>query len=133
MNKRIKQKWIKALRSGKYKQGRGHLHYDDKYCCLGVLTELYIREHNGEKWEKMLGGNLFCFKAEECNLPEVVSDWAGLEEKDPLIVINDEKDILETVNDGTNGTPPNNFADLLPHAIKPHTFNEIADLIEEQL
>lgn len=28
--------WIKALESGKYKQGTGSLVEDGKYCCLGV-------------------------------------------------------------------------------------------------
>jgi hypothetical protein len=29
--------WLAALRSGKYKQGRGQLQHSGKYCCLGVL------------------------------------------------------------------------------------------------
>lgn len=38
MDKQIKTKWVKALRSGRYKQGDGVLYADDKtYCCLGVL------------------------------------------------------------------------------------------------
>lgn len=37
MKKVIKQKWLKALRSGKYKQGNGKLRSKDNYCCLGVL------------------------------------------------------------------------------------------------
>ena len=40
MNKDIKQKWVKALRSGEYKQGSRFLHYEDKFCCLGVLCDL---------------------------------------------------------------------------------------------
>jgi hypothetical protein len=40
MNPKIKQKWIKALRSRKYKQGRGRLRMGDKYCCLGVLMAI---------------------------------------------------------------------------------------------
>jgi len=42
MNKKLMEKWVKALRSGKYKQGDGRL-YDEKtntYCCLGVLCEI---------------------------------------------------------------------------------------------
>lgn len=39
MNKKLKQKWVKTLRSGKYKQGKGELRSPDgsRYCCLGVL------------------------------------------------------------------------------------------------
>lgn len=41
MNKRIKAKWLKALRSGKYAQAVNTLvyksYYHTTYCCLGVL------------------------------------------------------------------------------------------------
>ena len=35
----IKDKWLTALRSGEYKQGRAQLYNDlsNSYCCLGVL------------------------------------------------------------------------------------------------
>lgn len=47
MDKKIKAKWIKALRSGKYAQGNGWLKdLDDFYCCLGVLCQI-----QGAKWE----------------------------------------------------------------------------------
>lgn len=36
----LKQKWIEALRSGKYQQGRNWLNADDKFCCLGVLIDI---------------------------------------------------------------------------------------------
>lgn len=31
---------VAALRSGKYKQGRGHLRGDDGFCCLGVACDV---------------------------------------------------------------------------------------------
>lgn len=40
MPKAVKDKWLKALRSGKYKQGQGMLRDDEGgYCCLGVLVQ----------------------------------------------------------------------------------------------
>lgn len=37
------QKWVKALRSGKYKQGIFRLQSeDDRYCCLGVACKEFI-------------------------------------------------------------------------------------------
>jgi hypothetical protein len=42
LDKKIKNKWIKALRSGKYKQTRVGTLYNkdsDAYCCLGVLQK----------------------------------------------------------------------------------------------
>ena len=40
MEKELKEKWISALRSGKYEQGKRHLSLDNCYCCLGVLLEV---------------------------------------------------------------------------------------------
>lgn len=40
MKASIKRIWLKALRSGKYTQGRRHLETQGTYCCLGVLREV---------------------------------------------------------------------------------------------
>lgn len=41
MDKKLKTKWLKALRSGKYKQGKGVLRTaDNKFCCMGVLVDV---------------------------------------------------------------------------------------------
>lgn len=34
------QKWVDALRSGKYQQGAGCLSAEGKFCCLGVACEV---------------------------------------------------------------------------------------------
>ena len=41
MPQSIKDRWLVALRSGKYKQGTARLHTlaTDSYCCLGVLVD----------------------------------------------------------------------------------------------
>lgn len=49
MEKELKQNWIKALRSGKYKQGIGALcrvdaNGETSYCCMGVLMEVIYGE-----------------------------------------------------------------------------------------
>jgi len=45
MNSEIKAKWLEALRSGKYKQGKVHLRdRNSNYCCLGVLCDLISPE-----------------------------------------------------------------------------------------
>jgi hypothetical protein len=52
MNKEIKEKWIAALRSGNYVQGREFLCKRDynpkeyRFCCLGVLCDL----SNPSRW-----------------------------------------------------------------------------------
>ena len=46
MNKKLKEKWIAALESGKYKQAKGRLckpkmkEKGYNYCCLGVLERI---------------------------------------------------------------------------------------------
>lgn len=50
MNPEIKQKWITALRSGDYKQGKYRLKQEANgetcHCCLGVLAEM-VRDDEG--------------------------------------------------------------------------------------
>lgn len=49
MKKSVMQKWVKALRSGKYKQGKHQLRdSDNNYCCLGVLCEISGKKYDGE-------------------------------------------------------------------------------------
>lgn len=41
MNAELKAKWVEALRSGKYQQGRAVLrNAEDQMCCLGVLLDV---------------------------------------------------------------------------------------------
>ena len=49
---RMKRAWIKALRSGKYRQGRNQLYNPEAraYCCLGVLARI-----QGCKYDKIEG------------------------------------------------------------------------------
>lgn len=73
MNKRVKKLWIKALKSGKYKQTIRTLHDQNGYCCLGVLCNIYNREkgYGGVKNGSFLTSG--------------VMKWAGLESDNPLI------------------------------------------------
>jgi hypothetical protein len=41
MDKSLVERWVAALRSGKYTQGRSRLRNDDNsHCCLGVLVDV---------------------------------------------------------------------------------------------
>lgn len=50
MDAELKAKWVKALRSGEYRQGDGNLIWrragETKFCCLGVLCQI-----NGAEWD----------------------------------------------------------------------------------
>jgi hypothetical protein len=124
MNPAIKKQWVEALRSGEYKQGREYLRQGDKFCCLGVLCDLYGKQH-GVGWH---GKTINYMLDETSSLPESVEKWAGVAGYSPEVVMNDKTVALATLNDGDAG-----FCHLEIEAIKPHTFLEIADIIEAQL
>lgn len=108
MNERVKKMWIKALRSGKYKQAKGCLRDDDRFCCLGVLCDIFGRSRR-IKWD----GDRF--DGERFALPASVREWAGLPLSNPIIRPNTFHESAGGVND---------------HGGK---FPKIADLIEKNL
>ena len=115
MNHEVKEKWVKALRSNEYTQGKNYLNCGDKYCCLGVLTDLYVKE-TGQEWKKY-HTDLKSFENKTCVLPKVVVDWAGLtKDVGDDVIVNDYPSSLVGCNDGLE-----------------LSFNQIADLIESQL
>ena len=86
MDKHIKQLWIDALLSGEYKQGTGQLHTQetdgtDYFCCLGVLTDLAIKNgvpleievQSADTGERRIAYN-GCYEY----LPLAVAEWAGV-------------------------------------------------------
>ena len=74
MNRKIRNSWTKALRSGKYSQARGRLKDHDRHCCLGVLCELAIKV-----------GVIKRIRPDQEFLPRSVVKWAGLSGTNPEI------------------------------------------------
>ena len=100
MNVEIKKQWVAALESGDYGQCRGHLHSGSSYCCLGVLTELYIQAHpEGHGWRTDSTHSAFFFGSPDDRLtsllPKAVQEWAGLESASPDL----DGDLLIDLND----------------------------------
>lgn len=119
MKLEIKEKWVAALRSGEYKQGTGQLRYQDNYCCLGVLCDLYKKEHSEAEWVKRenainLDDYAFHdgFSSDNAVLTSDVLNWAGLQSFNPRII--DDKTVAQLNDNG-------------------ETFAKIADLIEKEL
>jgi len=121
MNKQIKQRWVAALRSGEYTQGRGKLHkFCGSFCTLGVLVDLAVQDKICE-W-----GENDCCKENEILiddtrgyyelLPQRVIAWAGLDSDNPRINDGDNCNSITWMNDE-----------------KEYSFSQIATLIEEQL
>lgn len=121
MNPEIKAQWISALRGGEYEQAQGMLHdpVNNEFCCLGVLCDLAVKA--GVPVEVTdAAGEKTAYDDNEDTLPESVRLWAGLGSDNPRVVRfeggeDEYEDTLAEIND--RGT----------------TFEEIADLIEDQL
>lgn len=120
MKPEVKDKWLKALRSGEYIQGNGFLKEGDKFCSLGVLCDLAAKEGVG-KWEAFVH-KLQVFKTSPDTFhpsfpPNAVVEWAGLPSRSPTIMSGKySMRNLGALND-----------------IDKLSFGQIADLIEEQL
>lgn len=104
MNKDIKAKWQAALLSGDYEKGVGNLRTpDNKYCCLGVLSDLYIKETGNGHWVESDLGYVFVDSTEHSSSgfpTDAVVAWAGLESGVPYVA-NDDGDFehLHYLND----------------------------------
>lgn len=47
LDRKVKSKWVRALRSGKYRRAKYQLKDQGAYCCLGVLCEV-LKQPYGE-------------------------------------------------------------------------------------
>lgn len=75
MNAEIKTKWLEALKSGKYVQGRGKLRHDGKYCCLGVLCDVVdpSRWSTPPSWFP-----IYEFDGCSGQIPDDMGEWLGI-------------------------------------------------------
>lgn len=89
VNAEFIKKWIGALVSGDYAQGREALKsHDKRYCCLGVACEVAGRK---SKFIPVYG--LYKFGAETVNISFRFQKTIGLTDEDvsTLIVMNDNQ------------------------------------------
>ncbi len=103
--KAVVSRWVKALRSGKYKQGKQFLHRksrkQERYCCLGVLCELAV--HAKVISQAALDDDTFYYDHNEQILPTAVKNWVGLNEEDgsygggSLVELNDDGKKFTTI------------------------------------
>lgn len=101
MNPEVKEKWVAALESGEYKQGKQALKTVEGFCCLGVLCDIHAKETGGE-WENnrdlRIGTSDASYLSCEASLPQVVVAWAGLNSANPVV----GGDYLAELNDRTD-------------------------------
>jgi len=77
MDPRIRDMWADALESGEYSKGQGYLKLSGEYCCLGVLTDLYVKETGDEN----------VWKYNNDTLTNTVMEWAGLAVRNPKVMV----------------------------------------------
>jgi hypothetical protein len=108
--------WTNALRSGDYAQGQEYLNCNNRFCCLGVLCDLYVK-HVGynELPVTVFSNNITEYDGAEAVLPFVVQDWAGMKTCIGSLPDPDENTSLAELNDGGS------------------SFEELAKVIESSL
>lgn len=119
----VKADWVSALRSGEYSQAHGALQKGGGFCCLGVLCEVAVKAgipleigRACDCGDDDCDGVSVTYNDSDAYPPEVVQDWAGMNQLDPYVIDKEgDRRTLSALNDGGS------------------TFAEIADLIEEQL
>lgn len=76
-NRRRIRRWVRALRSGKYRQGPGWLCVGDAFCCLGVACDI----SGLGRWGRGVRGMPYVTQDGEdiCFMPSPVQDWFGLD------------------------------------------------------
>ena len=115
-----RRKWVEALRSGDYQQGRRSLRpTNDTYCCLGVACDVLSNENQG--WEANQGEFWF-YRSDGSlvarELPSEVRDMLGLQTAvgnmtkldwrlgKSLASMNDEGSTFEEIADIIESEPP---------------------------
>ncbi len=114
MNSKVKDLWLTALRSGTYNQTKSTLANAEGHCCLGVLCDVAIKNGLDISVEVNQDGE-FIYDGETNYLPESIQLWADISENPSVTRDDGNEDFLSILNDY--------------HL----NFNEIADLIEENL
>ncbi len=120
MNSKIKEAWLKKLRSPMYenRKGLGYLRQDaqdmTRWDALGLLCEVYVdfKPPGSTHWSYSPDIKCHYFLGEYDRLPMAVAKWASLSSQDPIL----EGKALSLLSDEDN-----------------MSFADIADLIEKHL
>ncbi len=96
LKREAKRAWLKALRSGKYRQATGHLcDNDGSMCCLGVLADVAIDTYwvkGSYHWDLVIPGSLDR-DTESYSLSQETAEHVRLDRRaqEQLIRMNDEQ------------------------------------------
>ena len=150
MKQEVAEKWVAALRSGKYEQTTEKLRdiintdpsepkLTNSFCCLGVLCNLFAEEHTDAKW--VIDSKNSCAYFDPGNddgdpeaLPVLVQKWADMDSPLGQLRHSTERDKItaelrelrqrpERIGEGCVST----LADANDHNV---LFEKLADFIE---
>lgn len=110
--------WIKALRSGKYKQGKSRLQYHNTFCCLGVACLVYEQETGNtlERSSLPYGDELY---GQNLNRYRVVKQWLNLRSTLGRALKGDDKSLIDNKS-------------LIQLNDTDNSFTDIANILEKQ-
>lgn len=131
MKKFVRDLWTKALLGDEYVQGTGCLWGKLGMCCLGVLTDLWVKHAGvcGGGWSDLVRYNGvhefnedigWLIEDTSSYLPKCVMEWAGLEDNDPIL--------HGCMLDGSAGAPTCSWRN--DHGT---TFKQMVELIEKHI
>jgi len=119
VNKVNMQRWVDALRSGKFEQVTGALNIGGKFCCLGVACELAMADGVGLDVERY--GERVIYSGYDTVLPPAVQAWLGVTYQNPYVM----------VPEGIDAAGQRYMLSWCNDTLKL-SFNMIADLIEQE-
>ncbi len=109
-----RKKWVAALRSGEYKQGKGCLeNANGEFCCIGVLAKLAGVDRTVSTGKNALNQSII-YDGQIGSASDKVKEWIGLVNEVGMYAQDDGWEDLARLND--NG----------------HTFEDIAAIIESE-
>lgn len=151
MKQAIMKRWVKALRSGKYKQTRYKLRLRNSrgaaansFCCLGVLCDLFAQDHPNAGWVSKAGdvptsSDMCVFSTDKTvqiaafaltALPDCVQKWAGVKDGAGRIELTKKAAVKAgLVVPSALETCETSLAELNDH--NEFNFSQIADVVEK--
>lgn len=134
-----RKKWVEALRSGKFKQGKRHLNANNKFCCQGVACELF-KDEVGGKWSKIDPYMAYLYREGEKTKTFNTTDENGWDHSDEgvwpdevaelLGIHPNDAEQLVAMNDGASAFWAEDSSSGLYTFTESAKFEEIADVIE---
>jgi len=125
INKELIKRWIEALRSGEYQQGRLSLrNISNQFCCLGVLCDI-AKDELGLDWVLKEDGNRYEIDNRHTNIPLKIADLIGIDIGYIQIPVD-----ISKLYPGYRNIKRVTLVEL--NDFYRLSFNQIADILEQQ-